>query len=104
KDADMRADSSDKSKQLESLKKGDVVELLKLGKWSKVRAPDRIEGYVKREAFARKTIVAGTNDFAYTDNVVDKLRKVPVIDIVAVIGGRSIDPYDRDMEGRMMPT
>lgn len=81
----LHATADEKSETVAMVAKGDVLEILKLAeKWSHVRTADGKEGFVRRDAFGRRTLVAGGPGFGYTSTVADRLRRIPEIDVVAV--------------------
>jgi hypothetical protein len=83
--ATIHAAADEKSEVVATVAKGDVLEVLKLAeKWSRVRTADGKEGFARRDAFGRRTLVAGGPGFGYTATVADRLRRVPEFDIVAV--------------------
>jgi hypothetical protein len=85
KTATIHAAADEKSDVVATVGKGDVLEILKLAeKWSHVRTADGKEGFTRRDAFGRRTLVAGGAGFGYTATVADRLRRVPELDVVAV--------------------
>lgn len=81
----LRESASDNSPVVEELDKGATVSVDKLtSKWGHVVAADGKAGYVHRESFSVRVALFGTASFPYTAYVADRLRQVPVLDLVSV--------------------
>lgn len=93
-DATLREASEVKSPAVAALAKGSRLAVTKMrGDWVAVTTTDGKSGFVQRATIGRRTLVIGTGGFPYTRTVGDRLRRVPILDVVRI-----------EDTGRMMPS
>lgn len=93
-DVKLRETRELKSPAVADLGKGSRVAVTRMrDDWVAVTTTDGKSGFIPRSSIGRRTLLVGTGGFPYTRTVGDRLRRVPVLDLVRI-----------ESTGRFMPS